>query len=94
MEQGRKTGGSNAERALQLVRALGCKRVFIYAMAIEPWAGPLGGSPLEPDSFQDRENRAFIRECRALGIEAELLDGSRSIVLDRDRIMRNSVALA
>lgn len=87
MEPGRRTGGSNAERALQLVRALGCKRVFIYAMAIEPWAGPLGGSPIEKDSYQDMENQAFIRDCRALGIEVELLDGSKSIALDGQRRM-------
>lgn len=82
MEEGRRTKGSNAARALKLVHALGCKRVFIYAMAIEPWCWPLGGSSIEKDSFQDIENKTFIRECQMLGIEAELLDGSKSISLD------------
>lgn len=90
MDQDRRTGGSNAARALQLVRALGCRRVFIYAMATEPWVEPLGGAPTEPGSLQDLENRTFIRECRALGIEAELLDGSRSISLSK----RGAAAMA
>lgn len=81
MDQGRRTKGSNAARAIQLVRALGCQRVFVYAMAIEPWIGPMGGSCIENDSFQDLEIKAFIRECRALGIEAELLNGSKSLTL-------------
>lgn len=84
VEDGRRTKGSNAARALELVRALGCKRVYIYAMAIEPWCGPLGGASIEENSFQDMENKLFIQQCQAHGIDAELLNGSKSISLSKN----------
>lgn len=84
VDQTRRTGGSDSTRALELVRALGCQRVFIYAMCTEPWVEPLGGGRIEQGSFQDIENKKFIHECRSLGIEVNLLDGSKSLTLSID----------
>jgi L-ascorbate metabolism protein UlaG (beta-lactamase superfamily) len=81
MDQSRRTGGSNAARALKLIETLGCRRVFIYAMALEPWMAMFGGAPCDESSVQAREIRSLLGECAARGIQAELLDGSKSFAL-------------
>ncbi|HZN92279.1 MAG TPA: MBL fold metallo-hydrolase, partial [Myxococcales bacterium] len=81
MDQARRTGGSDAARALKVLQALGCRRVFVYAMALEPWMGMFGGAPCDESSPQMREVRRLLAECASHGIHAELLDGSKAISL-------------
>jgi L-ascorbate metabolism protein UlaG (beta-lactamase superfamily) len=81
MDQSRRTGGSDAARALKLIEALECRRVYIYAMALEPWMAMFGGAPCDEASIQAREIRTLLAECAARGIHAELLDGSKSLAL-------------
>jgi L-ascorbate metabolism protein UlaG (beta-lactamase superfamily) len=81
MDQSRRTGGSDAARALKLIDALECRRVFIYAMALEPWMAMFGGAPCDEASIQAREIRQLLAGCASRGIHAELLDGSKLLSL-------------
>jgi L-ascorbate metabolism protein UlaG (beta-lactamase superfamily) len=81
MDQERRTNGSDSARAIKLIEALECRRVFIYALALEPWVEMFGGAPSDEGSVQAREIRLLLSECAARGIQAELLCGSKSLAL-------------
>jgi L-ascorbate metabolism protein UlaG (beta-lactamase superfamily) len=81
LDQERRTNGSDSARAMKLIEALECRRVFIYALALEPWVEMFGGAPSDEGSVQAREIRLLLSECAARGIQAELLCGSKSLAL-------------
>lgn len=74
-DQSRRFSGSNSDRAWTAVEALGCRRVFIYAMGQEPWVRHLMGLEYAPDAIQLREASRFIDRCKHAGIRALCLKG-------------------
>jgi L-ascorbate metabolism protein UlaG (beta-lactamase superfamily) len=69
-DQERRTTGSDYTAALGIIEVLRPKRVYIYAMGLEPWLGHL--LPMDPD--RDRlgvvESDRLIAECCRRGIAA------------------------
>ncbi|WP_257461296.1 MBL fold metallo-hydrolase [Archangium lipolyticum] len=72
MDQSRRLNGSNAERAIEIVRRLKPGQVYIYAMGREPWMGHVMVMGYHENSPQLVESRKLLDYCRAHGITAGL----------------------
>jgi len=82
-DQSRRYRGCDAAAALELLDALGAKRVFNYAMGREPWLEHLLGLGLSDDSPQLREGQELVQRARGRGfLAAESLFGQAEIFLD------------
>ena len=78
-DESRRLNGSDSVRAWDVVQEINCKQVYVYAMGLEPWLSHLLGLAYTPDSTQMVESEKFIERCRASGIGAERLKGSRDV---------------
>jgi L-ascorbate metabolism protein UlaG (beta-lactamase superfamily) len=83
LEKTRLCRGSNASEGLALLEAVGARRLFNYAMGLEPWTEYLLGPAAGPDTPRMRESDRLLQEARSRGLEAERLVGPRDIVLER-----------
>jgi L-ascorbate metabolism protein UlaG (beta-lactamase superfamily) len=81
MDQSRRLRGSNAAEAAGIVEHLRPKRVYVYAMGQEPWLNHVLAINQEGDHPGIDESNRFVAQCRALGLEAERLFGSKELVL-------------
>ncbi|WP_405135474.1 MBL fold metallo-hydrolase [Nocardia sp. NBC_01388] len=79
MSQARRTKGSDAAGGMELVHALGPRQVYVYAMGLEPWLSYMFGVSDPTRSYSLAQTEAFITECAALGLPAELLRGSQTL---------------
>jgi hypothetical protein len=71
-DQSRRTKGCDARAALDLLEAVGSKRVYIYAMGREPWLQYSMGLGLSEDSVQVRESNVVLASARERGfVEAQ-----------------------
>ncbi|HEY6187188.1 MAG TPA: MBL fold metallo-hydrolase [Pyrinomonadaceae bacterium] len=85
-DQSRRCHGCDSERALSILKAVGARRVYIYAMGLEPWMEHLLGLAYTEDARQIREARRLIEIAPAKSfIDAELLFGRCEIILDGER---------
>ena len=80
-DQSRRTNASNYAMSIDIVDRLKPKHVYVYAMGREPWLTYVTSIKYTDDSLPIREARKLVEECRARGIEAELLYGMKDIVL-------------
>jgi L-ascorbate metabolism protein UlaG (beta-lactamase superfamily) len=81
MDRSRKLSGSDCRQALEIVERVGCRRVYVYAMGLEPWLRHLTSLVYRPDSKQIVESDRLVAGCRQRGLESERLCGSKEIVL-------------
>jgi L-ascorbate metabolism protein UlaG (beta-lactamase superfamily) len=79
MDASRRLNGSNADAGFKLVKTLGAKHVYIYAMAQEPWLTFISSLVYDESSLAMRQARQLISECAPHGIHAELLCGSKDL---------------
>jgi L-ascorbate metabolism protein UlaG (beta-lactamase superfamily) len=82
--QGRRTNGSDAKAALAMLETVRASRVYLYAMALEPWCWVLVGPPSMPgeESRPVNEANTLVAEARGRGFQAaELLVGQATIQL-------------
>jgi len=77
MDQSRRLSGSDCERAIDIVRRLNCKKVYIYAMGLEPWLSHIMALQYTDQSNPIVESNKLIEECRKLRVPAERLLGAR-----------------
>lgn len=75
IDQSRRLSGSDYAQALQMVRSLGCPRVFIYAMGQEPWLDFICAVGADQSGPALRAADALLAACADLGIPAERLYG-------------------
>ncbi len=76
VDSSRRYKGCDSRRAETLIEALGARRIYVYAMGIEPWYEHLLGLAYTEDSTQLREARKLLADCRSAGrVRAELLVG-------------------
>ena len=66
-DQSRRTKGCDAAAAMNLLDAVGGKRVYIYAMGREPWLQYSLGLGLAEDSVQVKESNRVITQARERG---------------------------
>ncbi len=83
-DQTRSYHGCDSQRALNLMEALGAKRLYAYAMGKEPWLEHLLGLGLSDDSPQMRESSTLMQKGLARGFtSSERPFGKSEIYLDR-----------
>lgn len=75
LDQTRRFSGSNAASAWSLVEAFSPKKVWVYAMGLEPWLTFLTALKYTEQSKPIVESNALVEKCRAAGLEAKRLDG-------------------
>lgn len=78
----RRLSGCDHPRALQLVSALRCEQVFVYAMGQEPWLEYLVAKHYTAASRPITESDRLIEDCRAAGLTAERLFGEKTAELE------------
>jgi len=86
-DQSRRLDGSNATRALALVRALDVVEVKIYALGMEPWLKFISSLDHKDDSPAIVQSNQLILECQALGIAAERLYGKFECLLSENQVI-------
>ena len=80
-DQSRRLDGSNFEKANDLVRRLGAKQVYVYAMGQEPWLTYLTSIQYTEQSRPIVDSNKLVAECRKNGLIAERLFGQKEIML-------------
>jgi len=79
IRESRRLNGSDSAQALEMVNAFRPRRVFAYALGLEPWYKYFMGIEYQNDSRQIVESRQFIEACRNRGIEAGTLYGQHTL---------------
>lgn len=72
-DQSRRLNGSDFARGKHIVERFGCKRVYVYAMGMEPWAGYISSIRYTPESRPIVDSNLLVAHCREQGIDAERL---------------------
>ncbi len=83
--QARRSDGSNAEAALQLLDAVGANRVYVYALGREPWLQYFMALEPEDDDAYIRDISKMLAVCHDKNyVEARCLYGSAEIFLSKN----------
>lgn len=82
LSDSRRLNGSNYEQGIDIVRALGCREVYVYAMGQEPWLNYVMSLKYTEASRPIVESNRLIEECHRQGLRAERLFGEREMFLD------------
>lgn len=69
----RKLSGSNAAQAIQIVRRLGVREAYVYAMGEEDWLQHVMATSYTPESYQIVQIEEFLKLCAAADVTAEHL---------------------
>ncbi|POP65145.1 MBL fold metallo-hydrolase [Pseudomonas syringae] len=81
-EKNRRCRGSNSGEAIELLKAVGAKRLYNYAMGLEPWFQHVLGPASKPGDARMRDSDALLRDALAAGLEsAQRLHGPQLISL-------------
>ena len=80
-DQSRRLSGSNFERAIEIINALKCKEVYVYAMGQEPWLNYVMSKKYTDESNPIIASNKLIEECRKQGILSERLFGAKEVIL-------------
>lgn len=80
-DRARRLSGSDYPRARDLVRTLGCKQVYVYAMGQEPWLSHIMSKQYTSESPPIVASNLLMEECRRAGITCERLFGEKQVVL-------------
>lgn len=81
MDQSRRLAGSDYDQAVQIVDALRCREVYVYAMGQEPWLNHVMSLKYTEQSRPIVHSNRLIDSCRQRGIAAERLFGEREMFL-------------
>jgi L-ascorbate metabolism protein UlaG (beta-lactamase superfamily) len=81
MDQSRRFDGSNYEKALDIVKQMNPKEVYVYAMGQEPWLTYLTSIKYTEESRPIVESNRLVEDCRSRGLISERLFGQKEITL-------------
>jgi L-ascorbate metabolism protein UlaG (beta-lactamase superfamily) len=81
MDQSRRFDGSDYEKACDIVKRLGPKHVYVYAMGQEPWLTYLTSIQYTDESRPIVESNKLVSDCAGRGLTAERLFGHKEILL-------------
>ena len=73
VDQSRRLNSSDANAALRIIEAIDPRRVFVYAMGLEPWLNHVSSINYTPQSRPITESTALLEACRRLNRPAERL---------------------
>lgn len=92
-EQSRRYKGCDSRRAIGMLEAIGAKRIFVYAMGLEPWFEPILGLAYTPEAPQIKEASRLLAESRRRRFEeARLLSGREEFYLPIRALQRHPTA--
>jgi L-ascorbate metabolism protein UlaG (beta-lactamase superfamily) len=77
MSDSRTLSGSNAEQAAGIMRELGAREAYVYAMGEESWLGYVMATSYNDDSYQLKQVAEFMTWCADHGIRSDHLLGQR-----------------
>lgn len=80
-DQSRTLAGSDFPKAWSIVKQLGCKHAYVYAMGQEPWLNHVMALNYSETSKQIIESDKFVAECNANGISSLRLFGKKEWML-------------
>ncbi len=80
-DRSRQMSGSDCEKAMDLVRMLKPREVYVYAMGMEPWLNYISRIHYAKESRPLMEAQRFIQSCRQKGILAEQLYGEKQVLV-------------
>ena len=80
-DQSRRLNGSDFHRGVEVIKSLGCKNVYIYAMGAEPWLQFITSIDPAEDTIPAVNAKQLMEYCRAQGIYAERLFGTADVTL-------------
>lgn len=83
LEKTRVCRGSNANEGLAMLEALGARRLYNYAMGLEPWLERIVGPASSPTSPRMLESDRLLANARSRGLTAERLEAPRTFRLER-----------
>lgn len=78
-DQSRRLAGSNFDQGKSLVDIFNAKKVFVYAMGMEPWLEFISSIKYTDESRPIVESNRLVSECNQRDIEAERLFGEKTI---------------
>ena len=82
VERDRRCRGSTSTQALQLLKAVGARCVYNYAMGLEPWFQHVLGPASVSHSVRMIDSDELLRRALAAGLaHAQRLDGPQEVVL-------------
>ena len=81
LEKNRRCRGSNAQEGLRLLELVGAKRLFNYAMGLEPWMEHIIGPAATPETPRMGESDRLLATARERGLQAERLRGAQEVHL-------------
>ena len=70
-ETTRRYHGCNAQAAMELAEAVGARRIFNYAMGLEPWMEYILGLCMTPAAPQWQESEKLLADSKRKGLTAE-----------------------
>ena len=78
----RRLAGSDCRQALDVVRTLNCKEVYVYAMGQEPWLSFISSIRYTEQSRPILESNRLLQMCADRRIVAERLFGEKEILIE------------
>ncbi len=85
-DQSRRSHANNAKSALALLRAVGAKRAFVYALGREPWLKYfMALIPADDDSYMQEINQLIVEASKNGSMEAQMLFGKQDLYLNIDK---------
>jgi L-ascorbate metabolism protein UlaG (beta-lactamase superfamily) len=85
MDQSRRLNGSDCEKAMDIVRRLKAKQVYVYAMGQEPWLSFVMGLQYTDTSRPIVESNRLVENCQSAGVTSERLLYQKEIMLAPQR---------
>jgi L-ascorbate metabolism protein UlaG (beta-lactamase superfamily) len=82
LETTRRYHGCNAQAAMELAEAVGARRIFNYAMGLEPWMEFILGLCMTPAAPQWQESEKLLAQANRRGLVAERPFGRWERVFD------------
>lgn len=73
IDESRRLAGSNYLKAINIIEQAKCKNAYVYSLGREPWLTHIMGINYNEKSPQIIHSKKFVKECKARGINSELL---------------------
>lgn len=80
-DQSRRLSGSDYQQAMDMVRTLNCREVYVYAMGQEPWLKYLTSKKYTDTSRPIVMSTQLTQDCQKIGIVSERLYGESEMFL-------------
>ncbi|MGJ0535129.1 MBL fold metallo-hydrolase [Methylocystis sp.] len=74
-DNSRRLAGSDEKQAQGIVKSLGCREVYVYALGLEPWVEFITSVSEHSSAPATQASDRFVAACREQGIEARRLYG-------------------